>query len=99
MGNNKKNKKNKKEKKKIEYRTKQERSEEIKNIMEQLNNFNLNMQYEPVKKFFLLAKEYIQEDRRIEVNIPFPEINRRIKGILARSKNEETWINLKSENF
>ena len=100
---NKKNKKNnkknkvKKEKKQIEYRNKEERQNEIKTILEQLNNFSLNNKYEAIRHFFSLAKDYINNDRRIEVNIPFPEIGRRIKGLLARSKNEETWINLKVE--
>ena len=94
--NNKKN-KTKKEKKQIEYRNKQERQNEIKTILEQLNNFSLNNKYKAIKDFFVLAKDYIDNDRRIEVSIPFPEIGRRIKGLLARSKNEETWINLKVE--
>ena len=38
MGNNKKNKKNKKEKKKIEYRTRKDRSEEIKIFWEELKD-------------------------------------------------------------
>ena len=35
----------------------------------------------------------------MEINIPFPEINRRIKGLLAISVNEQVWINLKNEKF
>ena len=37
---------------------------------------------------FFSSENYIDNDRRIEVNIPFPEIGRRINGLLARSKNE-----------
>ena len=86
MINNKK-KKVKREKKKIEYRTKQERQDEIREILIQLTHFNLDMTYEPVKLLYKKFKEYITEGQRIVVNIPFPEINRRIKGILAISKN------------
>ena len=57
------------------------------------------MTYEPIKKLYQKFKEYIQEGNRIEVNIPFPEINRRIKGILAISVREEVWVNLKNEKF
>ena len=39
------------------------------------------MTYEPVKLLYKKFKEYITEGQRIVVNIPFPEINRRIKGI------------------
>ena len=98
MINNKK-KKVKREKKKIEYRTKQERQDEIREILIQLTHFNLDMTYEPVKLLYKKFKEYITEGQRIIVNIPFPEINRRIKGILAISKNEDVTIALLNEKF
>ena len=44
-------------------------------------------------------KEYITEGQRLVVNIPFPEINRRFKGILAISKNEDVTIALLNEKF
>ena len=98
MINNRK-KKVKREKKKIEYRTKQERQDEIREILIQLTHFNLDMTYEPVKLLYKKFKEYITEGQRIVVNIPFPEINRRIKGILAISKNEDVTIALLNEKF
>ena len=70
-------KREKREKKEPVYRNKKERQEEVKNIILQLSDFNLNPKYEPIKKLYMLFKEYINEDRRIKVNIPFPEINRR----------------------
>ena len=97
LTNNKKNKKQEKQKKQIVYRTRAERQKEVKTIIEQLTNFDLNMTYQPIRDFFKLCKEYVEEDRRIEVNIPFPEINRRIQGLLAISTREECWINLKHE--
>ena len=51
MINNKK-KKVKREKKKIEYRTKQERQDEIREILIQLTHFNLDMTYGPVKLLY-----------------------------------------------
>ena len=92
-------KKEKRQKKEPVYRNKKERQEEVKNIIMQLSDFNLNPKYEPIKKLYMLFKEYINEDRRIKVNIPFPEINRRIKGLLAISKNEEVTIALINEKF
>lgn len=92
-------KKQKKEKKQIIYRTKEERQLEVKEILNQLSKFDLNIKYEPIKKLYKLFKEYINEDRRIEVNIQFPEIDRRIKGLLAISVREDTWVNLKHEKF
>ena len=99
MGNNKKKKKEKKEKKAPEYRTKQERQEEVFNILKQLSNFDLNPTYEPIKKLYVYFKEYISNGERIKVNIPFPEVNRRIKGILAINKREEVTIALMKEKF
>ncbi len=98
MGNKKKR-KEKKEKKAPEYRTKQERQNEVKHILEQLSDFQLNPTYEPVKKLYLKFKEYINEGNRLIVNIPFPEINRRIKGVLAINKREDVTIALMNEKF
>ena len=98
MVNNKKN-KVKKQKKQPEYRTKQERQAEVKHILEQLSEFQLNPSYTPVKKLYLKFKEYINDGDRLVVNIPFPEINRRIKGVLAINKREEVTIGLLNEKF
>ena len=98
MVNNKKR-KEKKVKKEIVYITKEQRQEEVKEILKQLSSFQLTITYEPIKKLYGLFQEYIKENKRIEVNIPFPEIDRRIKGLLAISVNEEVWVNLKHEKF
>ena len=96
MTNNKKRKR-KKVKKEIVYRSKEERQKEVKTILEQLSEFDLDSKYEPIKKLYGLFKTYIAEGNRIIVNIPFPEIKRRIKGLLAVSINEEVWLKLKKE--
>jgi ribosomal protein S4 len=98
MGNKKKR-KVKKEKKPPEYRNKEERKAEVKHILEQLNEFHLNVTYDPVRKLFEKFKEYINEGERLIVNIPFPEINRRIKGVLAINKKEDVTIALMKEKF
>ena len=96
MTNNKKGKK-KKIKKEIIYRTKEERQKEVKTILEQLSKLDLDSKYEPIKKLYGLFKTYIAEGNRIIVNIPFPEIKRRIKGLLAVSINEKVWLKLEKE--
>ena len=98
MGNKKKR-KVKKEKKPPEYRNKEERKAEVKHILEQLNEFHLNVTYGPVRKLFEKFKEYISEGERLIVNIPFPEINRRIKGVLAINKKVDVTIALMKEKF
>ena len=96
---NNKKKKKKKKKKKIKYLTKDQRKAQVKEIVEQLTTFGLNLKYEPIQKLYKLFKEYINEGNRIVVNIPFPELNRRIKGLLSITEREEGWINLKHEKF
>jgi ribosomal protein S4 len=94
-----KKKRTKKEKKAPEYRSKEERQSEVKHILEQLNEYQLNAKYQPVKKLYLNLKEYISKGERLIVNIPFPEINRRIKGVLAINKREDVTIALLNEKF
>ena len=94
---NNKKRKRKKVKKEIVYRTKEERQKEVKIIIEQLSALDLDSKYEPVKKLYLLFKTYIVEGKRVLVNIPFPEIKRRLKGLLAISINEEVWLKLEKE--
>lgn len=96
MDNPKKHKKNK-IKKQIQYRTKEERAAEIKHILLQLTHFDLNMQYEPIKQLYKLFKKYINDAERIIVSIPFPQINRRIKGLLPLNKKEHATIALIQE--
>ncbi len=96
MINNKKRKR-KKVKKEIVYRTKEQRQKEVKTILGQLSEFDLDSKYEPIKKLYGLFKTYIAEGNRMLVNIPFPEIKRRIKGLLAISINEEVWLKLEKE--
>ena len=98
MGNKKKR-KVKKEKKPPEYRNKEERKAEVKHILEQLTEFQLKITYDPVRKLFVKFKEYINDGERLIVNIPFPEINRRIKGVLAINKKEDVTIALMNEKF
>ena len=83
----------------FEYRTSQERKEEIHNIILKLNELKLNNNYEPIKELYNLFKIYIENGDRLIINIPFIEINKRIEGVLAINKNEEVTIRLKHEKF
>ena len=70
-----------------------------KEIMNMLSELNLSISYDPIKKLYKILKLYIEEGTRIEVNIPFPEINRRIKGILPMTIKEEPSVRLVFEKF
>lgn len=88
-----------KEKKKVEYKTKEERNEQVINIIKELSKFELNLNYEPVKELYKLFKIYIEEGKAVKVNIPFEMINRRFSGYLKIGKKEDCQINLKQEKF
>ena len=89
----------KKRNKKVEYKTKEERKEQVVNIIKELSKFELNLQYEPVKELYKLFKIYIDEGKAIKVNIPFEIINRRISGHLKIGKKEDCIIKLNQEKF
>ena len=84
----------KKEKQEPVYRTKEERLAEIKPILSKLSELRLNPEYEPIKKLYIEIKIYIQEAQRIEINIPFPEIGRKITGVLAINVREQVWVKM-----
>tara|TARA_B110000881_G_C18531447_1_gene493309 strand:+ start:319 stop:615 length:297 start_codon:yes stop_codon:yes gene_type:complete len=98
MGKYKKN-KPKREKKGIVYRTKEERQEEIKKIIATLSELELGIIYDPIKELYKIMKEYVEKGIRTEINIPFPEIKRRIKGILAISIREQCRIKMQIEKY
>ena len=79
-------------------RTKEERQKEIAQIINKIAELELSTNYDPIKQLYVLFQEYINENKRIEVNIPFPMINRRIKGILATNIREKVWIKLEVES-
>ena len=97
MGKYKKN-KEKKNKDRIksgqEYRTKEERQEEVKKIIKKLTELELSICYEPVKELYAVMKDYIENGERKEIKINFPMINRDIKGVLAISIREKCCIKL-----
>ena len=101
MGNNK-NKKINKNNKNTQlpvYRSKEERQAEIRPIIEKLSELKLNTEYPEVVPLFTHIRTYIQEGQRIELNIPFPTIGRRIRGILATNMCEQVWVKMEKEKF
>jgi hypothetical protein len=83
----------------IEYRTLENRKNEVKELIKELAKFELSMKYEPVQKLYKEFKKYIDIGERIIINIPFPMISRRIKGVLSNTVNEQVTITLKHEKF
>lgn len=79
--------------------TMEERKEATKRIIKQLKEFDLNVSHPPIKKLFGMLKKYNDDGSRLVINIPFPEVNRRIKGLLSPSIREDTHIMFKYEKF
>lgn len=88
-----------KQEQQVENRSKQERQQEVREILTKLKTFELNMSYEPIKKLMKLLNTYVNNGERIKVSIPFPEINRTIRGILAINKKEAVYIKLDYEKY
>ena len=95
MVNNKKQSREKREKSPPEYRTKQERQEEVKPIIAKLTELRLTIDYDEVKELFIKCKQYIDTGDRVKLSIPFPAIGRTIVGVLAsESKHGLKWKNI-----
>ena len=99
MTNKKKSGKDTKVKPASEYRSLEERKLEINRIITSLVEYRLSLEFYAIKELYILFKKYIDEGERILINIPFPEMNKRIEGVLAINKNEEVAIRLKYEKF
>jgi hypothetical protein len=66
-------------------------------IIKKLTELELTIAYEPIKKLYVEMQKYINTGQRMQINIPFPMINKRIKGILAINKREQVFIKLENE--
>tara|TARA_A100001011_G_C14086163_1_gene746585 strand:+ start:354 stop:644 length:291 start_codon:yes stop_codon:yes gene_type:complete len=93
---NKKKSKVKKEKHLPIVRTREERTQEVKKIITTLSELQLSVEYEPIRQLYNIMNEYISCGERVIVNIPFPEIKKRIEGILSVNVKEEVWLRMNS---
>ena len=79
-------------------KTKEERVADVKPIIHKLNDLQLNMSYEPIRKMYKVINEYIKEGESRKINIAFPEVKRRIKGFLSDDTRKETWVKLEADD-
>mgnify|MGYP003689812747 CR=1 FL=1 len=80
-------------------RTKEDRTEEVLKIINKLTELELTMAYEPIKELFVILQKYKNDGGKIMINIPFPMIEKRIKGILSDTINEKCSIKLVNEKY
>ena len=75
--------------------SKVERQAAVKPVLMKLQELRLNpTTYESIKLLYQQIQLYIQTGERKELNIPFPEYNVTIKGVLATDKVEKVWVKL-----
>ena len=94
---NKKKGKDKKTKVSVFVRSQEERKHEVKKIIENLSDLQLSNDYEPIRKLYDMMRIYINQGERITINIPFPEIKKRIEGVLAVNVKEDVVLRLSNE--
>lgn len=75
-------------------RSRKEKKEEVKKIIEKLTELKLTVIYDPVHKLLKELQKYVQEDNDIKINIPFPEIKKHIEGFLPINPKCDCWIRL-----
>lgn len=74
------------------YKTKEERSEQVKTIISEMTRLGFSIQNEPIKELYVCLRRYVEEDTVVKINIPFPEIERTIVGELKVGKREECVV-------
>ena len=89
-------------------RTKEQRQNEVKTIIKKLNELHLNTSYDGIKTLFQNMKQYTNSsnandtdndntndtDEPIIINIPCPELNIRITGVLEVDLRKKVWVKL-----
>ncbi len=70
------------------------RDKEARKIIESLNKMNLGPKYSAVQLLYKSLKKWKEEGERIEININFPEIDKKFEGVLRRYENQHTYIKL-----
>ena len=86
-------------------RTKEQRQNEVKTIIKKLNELHLTTSYDCIKTLLKNMKQYtnisnddttINSDEPIIINIPCPELNILITGVLEIDLRKKVWVKLES---
>ena len=80
------------------HKSKDEMMADIKPIIEKLNELELNVSYPAIKKLYKEIAQHIKDGESRKINIPFPEVKRRIKGFLSGDTRKETWVKLEADD-
>lgn len=77
------------------HRTEDERRQESLQILYQLKQHGITSKFPAIHTLIQELTRYVKEGVRIRLNIPFPELNKKIKGVLAVDKREECTVVMK----
>jgi len=80
------------------HKSKNEMMADIKPIIQKLNELELNTSYPAIKRLYKEIAEHIKDGESRKINIPFPEVKRRIKGFLSGDTRKETWVKLEADD-
>lgn len=75
-------------------RSKEEKKLVIITIIKKINELQLSPQYPAIKELYNFLKEYQTNNYSININIKFPEIDRKIIGVLPINPKNEPIIKL-----
>lgn len=77
------------------YRNKDERRQVTLNIIHQFHSNYPTSKYEAIRKLIEKLNNYVLEGNDMSFSIPFPELNKKIKGKLYANKKQECVVVLK----
>lgn len=80
------------------HKSKEEMMADIKPIIQKLNELELNTSYPAIKRLYKEIAAHIKDGESRKINIPFPEVKRRIKGFLSGDTRKETWVKLEADD-
>jgi len=80
------------------HKSKEEMVADVKPIIQKLSELELNTSYPAIKRLYKEIAEYIKDGESRKINIPFPEVKRRIKGFLSGDTRKETWVKLEADD-
>jgi hypothetical protein len=80
------------------HKSKDEIISDIKPIIQKLNELELNVSYPAIQKLYKEIAWHIKDGESRKINIPFPEVKRRIKGFLSGDTRKETWVKLEADD-
>ena len=78
-----------------EYKTEDERREEIKNILKKLADLDVTLKVNGMKEFIKVSNEFVKEGKFYNGKIPLPDLNRVIVCFFPLLKGRVCDVTLK----